>query len=280
MDQVYAAVREAFPDAGIAAGMHSYFTELNRRPPSADDADLVTHSTCPIVHAGDDLSVMETLQALPSVFRSARQLGGGKPYWIGPTAIGMRFNPYGSTTMPNPGNIRGAMVTIDPRQRGLFNAAWTLGYVVRAVAGHVDGLCLSAISDPSGIAWHKMDWQQPWFDEFGLENAVFPVYHVIAGLAACSGAAATVLECSHPSRTAALAIESESGVEIWLANLTAERRRVVLEGMATKLIVQRLDSETFEKCCTEQDGFLSTSVQQDTTSLDIDAYAVLRIRAS
>ena len=37
--------------------MLSYFTELNRKPVPADLLDFVSHCTCPIVHAADDLSV-------------------------------------------------------------------------------------------------------------------------------------------------------------------------------------------------------------------------------
>jgi hypothetical protein len=121
---IYAKLRETFPAARIAGGMHSYFTEFNRRPPPADAVDLVIHSTCPIVHAADDLSVMETLAALPWIFTTVRELAGETPYWIGPSAIGMRFNPYGAATAANPGNLRIAMASLDPRQRGLFKAAW------------------------------------------------------------------------------------------------------------------------------------------------------------
>ena len=51
----------------VGGGMLSYFTELNRKRPPVDGIDYVTHTTCPIVHAADDISVMETLEALPYV---------------------------------------------------------------------------------------------------------------------------------------------------------------------------------------------------------------------
>ena len=277
LELVYSKVSKAFPAAAIAAGMHGFFTEFNRHPPLAKVADVVTHSTCPIVHASDDLSVMETLQALPWVFASARDYGGDRPYWIGPTAIGMRFNPYGSATMANPDNRRGAMVTLDPRQRGLFNAAWTLGYIARAVAGRVDGLCLSAVAGPFGVAWQRMDWRQPWFDEIDTDNAVFPVYHVIAGLAGRHGTMVRAIECSDPTRIAAFAIDVEDGRVMWLANLAATRCRVTLDGLGTGLSVQRLDSETFRTCCLDPDGMSSTSITLTEDSVTLDAYAVLRI---
>jgi hypothetical protein len=279
--EIYAKVRETFPESAIAAGMHSYFTEFNRLPPPAHIADVITHSTSPIVHASDDLSVMETLQALPWVFASAKQLGGSIPYWIGPTAIGMRFNPYGSATMPNPGNVRAAMATIDPRQRGVFNAAWTLGYIAQATAAGVDGLCLSAAAGPFGIAWQKMEWLQPWFDEHGVANSVFPVYHVIAGCAKRSGATATLPRTSDPTKIASLWIEASDERELWLANLTAGQCDVQLEGIdAAEHSVQRLDSETFERNCTDPDRFLSNTMPLASSAVRLSAYAVLRISSA
>ena len=67
--------------------------------------------------------------------RSVRAIVGGKPYAVGPSAIGMRDNPYGQATMPNPDNIRQAMNRNDPRQRGLLAAAWSLGYFAHFAAG-------------------------------------------------------------------------------------------------------------------------------------------------
>ena len=70
-------------------------------------------------------SARETLEALPYIARACRDRGG-EPYHVGPSAIGMRANPYGEAPMENPLNIRQAMNRMDPRQRGLFGAAWIL----------------------------------------------------------------------------------------------------------------------------------------------------------
>ena len=74
LPEIYQAAREAFPGAAIGGGTLSYFTELNRKRPPVELLDFVSHCTCPIVHAADDLSVMESLEALPHVVRSTRAL--------------------------------------------------------------------------------------------------------------------------------------------------------------------------------------------------------------
>ena len=274
---VYAAVRSAFPEALIAGGMHSYFTELNRFPPPIDAIDIITHTTCPIVHAADDISVMQSLQSLPWIFKTAQTLGHGKRYWIGPTALGMRLNPYGASPAPNPRNIRKAMAESDPRQRGLFNAAWTLGYITRAAAGGVTGLCLSSPVGPFGIAWQPMDWSQPWFDEQASAKRVFPVYHVIAGVAPSAGAVVRAVDCPEPSALAAIAVDSRDGRQVWLANLTPEPRVANLQGLGPTSVIERLDAETFTACCSAPDGFASTATVATLSGVPLGPYAVLRI---
>ena len=55
----------------------------------------------------------------------------------GPSAMGMRYNPYGKTTDANPANIRTAFAHQDPRQRALFGAAFAVGYMARAAAAGI-----------------------------------------------------------------------------------------------------------------------------------------------
>jgi hypothetical protein len=189
----------------------------------------------------------------------------------------MRFNPYGEATLPNPDNARRPMVSTDPRQRGLFNAAWTLGYIAHAAAGGVSGLCLSATAGPFAIAWQKMNWPQPWFDEAAIATAVFPVYHVIAGLASRTGATALDVENSNPESLAAVAVETGQGAELWIANLTAAPLTVDIAGFGPQVRIQRLDSETFRQCCQGPDGLSATAATMPSGTVKILGYGVLRV---
>ena len=76
LEEIYQAAREAFPGVAIGGGVLTYFTELNRKRPPVELLDFVSHCTCPIVHAADDLSVMQTLEAMPSITHSARAIMG------------------------------------------------------------------------------------------------------------------------------------------------------------------------------------------------------------
>src|SRR5690606_36235604 len=141
----------AFPGLAVGGGTPSTFTELNRNRPDPAMFDWISHTTQALVHAADDVSVMETLETLPWIFRSVRALIGGRPYRVGPSAIGLRWNPYGASTFPNPDSRRVPMARSDPRQRALFGAAWMLGYAAHAARAGVDALVLGAAAGPFGL---------------------------------------------------------------------------------------------------------------------------------
>ena len=73
------------------------------------------NTTCPIVHAADDRSAMETLAALPYQVTTARSFLGATPYRGAPSSIGCRDNPHGATFTPNPNNERVCLARMDPR---------------------------------------------------------------------------------------------------------------------------------------------------------------------
>ncbi len=274
---LFDAARGAFPGAIIGGGMFSYFTELNRKRPPAELLDFICHTGSPIVHAGDDVSVTEALEALPSIFNSVRAFGGGKPYWVFPTAISMRQNPYGAAPLENPDNTRQAMSRVDPRERGLIGAAWYAGYLAHAANTGVDAVTLAATSGPSGVVYTKQPHQQPWFDEAGA--AVFPHFHVIAGHAALPGAAVHEATISDPRAVQALAVAGADGMHLWLANLTGAPQAVSLSGVNGAAEGLVLDEANFEAACRDP-GWAASAPRTTVNSgkLTLSPYAVAELR--
>ncbi|MFN3641754.1 MAG: hypothetical protein ACK4TB_02360 [Gemmobacter sp.] len=176
--QALAAVRAAFPGAEAVEGMLTFFPELNRHPPRAG-GDAVTVSTAAIVHAADDLSVMETLEALPAVFATLLAHADGRPADIGLAAIGLWTNPYGAALADNPAWQRRAMTDRDPRSRGLFGAAWLAGYLAHAAQGGIRSVGVGAISGPLSLlaADAGADWQAHF-----PGAVVRPAFHVAAAV--------------------------------------------------------------------------------------------------
>src|SRR5215469_7645410 len=225
LEACYQAARKAFPGARIGGGMFSFFTELNRKRPPLDLLDFVTFTTVAIFHAGDDRSAMEGLESLPYLAKTVRSFIEDKPYHTGPSAIGLRMNPYGEAPMPNPNNIRQAMNGMDPRQRGLFAAAWSVGFVARFAKGGASALTLGGGTGEFGVAYAKADHPQPWFDENG---GIYPVYHVVKGLADLRGMPLVDLQISTPDEIQAIAAKREGSIELWIGNLTDRTKNVEL----------------------------------------------------
>jgi hypothetical protein len=270
----YQAARKAFPSARIGGGMFSFFTELNRKRPPLGLLDLVTFTTVAIFHAGDDRSAMEGLESLPYLAKTVRSFIENKPYHVGPSAIGLRMNPYGEAPMPNPGNIRQAMNGMDPRQRGLFAAAWSVGFVARFAKGGASALTLGGGAGEFGIAYAKAVYPQPWFDENG---GIYPVYHVLKGLADLGGKPLVDLQISTPDEIQAIAARRNSGIELWITNLTDQTKSVELTpkltGKASILSAQEFERAT--KNLSVMDLLEQPFAEED---LILPPYAVARLR--
>jgi hypothetical protein len=243
LEEVYAAARNAFPGIRLGGGMLSYFTELNRKRVPPETLDFITHCTNPIVHAADDLSVMQTLEALPFITRSVRDIYGDRLYRIGPSTIPMRQNPYGSRTMDNPDRGRIPMANIDPRHNGLFAAAFALGYAARVVPADLERLTLSALTGSFGLIAAANDPAAP-----GEKR---PLFYVVQGLAKLAGSEWTECVSSAPDKVVALAMGCLGRISsLWLANITPETQEVdlsSLEAQFEKVVLhseRRIDGET------------------------------------
>jgi hypothetical protein len=142
------AARSAFPGARIGVGVLTNFTELNRCRPEPGVGDYLTFSTTAIVHAADDRSVRETLEALPQILESAKAVAPGLPIRLGLVSIGMRTNPYGAGVAPNPERARKAMAQEDPRQATAFAAEFARAAYAAAAAAGCEAIALSSPAGP------------------------------------------------------------------------------------------------------------------------------------
>jgi hypothetical protein len=275
--EIYRAAHAAFPGVRLGGGTFAFFTELNRKRPPTEHLDFVTHTTCPIVHAADDVSVMETLEALPYVVRSAKAFINGKAYCVGPSSIPARLNPYGASTASNPANGRVCLSDMDPRQRGLYGAAWTLGYVAALATGGLTAITLGAATGPAGMIYRRTNYAQPYFDEAGAP-AVYPLYHVVAGLAAASGSKLVQAKSAAPGKIAVLAYRTKAGPMLWLANLTGETQRAKVSGFNGGASLHVLDEGSFV-AATRDAGYFGVGGKalRKVGAVELAPYAVARI---
>jgi D-apionolactonase len=222
LEDVYAAARAAFPGVRLGGGMLSYFTELNRKRVPGELIDFVSHCTNPIVHAADDLSVMQTLEALPFITRSVRAIYGDKPYCIGLSTIPMRQNPYGSRTMANPNGKRIAMANRDPRHNGKFAESFAMAYAISVLNAGLDSLTLSALTGPFGLIAGE--------NEPTAAGNKRPLFNAVKLLAQLAGKSFRLCQSSRPSDVLAFALEDKA---VWLVNITPHEQDVIVESGRT-----------------------------------------------
>lgn len=255
LESILAAARGLFPGLRIGGGMTVPFPELNRNRP-AKGIDFVTHATQATLHDCDDVSVMETLGALPDVFASVRAIVGDIPYRIGPATIGMPASASASAPVANPDGRRICMAENDPRQGSLFGAAFALGHAATAAAHGIDALTLAAPSGPFGMV--------------GDGRLSRPIAWVVAGLAALRECGLIAATSSASDRLAVLAARSGDGVELWLANLT-DRALTVEIGDMTREERETLDAGSLAQSSDPR------RVSAESGPIVLAAYAVSRV---
>lgn len=250
--------RRYWPNLRIGGGFPTYFTELNRCRPNPSTIDFLTHATSPIVHAADDVSVMETLESLPFIFESARAIAPGRPYRVTTSAVGAWTNPYGHALTPNANRERVTLSDNDPRQRALFAAAWSLGYVGKSI-GRVDALTLSSIGPPFPIA---------------APPARYPIFGLLRGLN--TGAGRLAISAVDPmDGVAALGWRTEDErAEFWLANLTDEPCAVTVAGLRRAAV---LDEHVDPGPSAPYDWPLEALTARDESPLTLHPYAIARL---
>ncbi len=215
---IAASLARHFGGAGLVGGTPAYFTEFNRKRPDPALWQGLRFATAPVVHAADDASVMETLQALPHILASASALSDGVGLSVGPTGIGARINPYGPGPNLNPPAKRMGMAARDPRQRGLFAAAWTVGYLVRIAPFAPRQFGFGAATGPFGLISTPQDYRRAMWDEMP-DGALYPLYHIARWIAA--GAGAEVLSAKTQDGVAQIVWRKGSSRQALVANLTA-----------------------------------------------------------
>lgn len=273
---IYKLARLLFPGARIGGGMMSYFTELNRKRPPAEFADFISFTNSALVHAGDDRSVTEGLEALPAMAKSVRAFIGGKPFVVGPSAIGMRFNPYGAAPQANPNDVRQAMNRNDPRQRALLGAAWNLAYFAHFARNGAQAIALGGLTGPFGAVYSKSAWPQAWFDK--SKGGIYPVFHILRGMSRLRGADLLDTTISRPREVQLLAARRKDGkIELWIANLTGDAVMVDIGRKGARARIAFLDAERFVRAAEAPE--LMDKLNKEVTSprIELAPYAICRV---
>ena len=262
--------RRSFPGVEIGSGVLTYFTELNRCRPAM--CDYIGHGVTAITHAADDRSVIESLEGLSHIYRSAGALAEGRDYRLGLVAIGMRSNPYGAGVMDNSLQKRMAMAGADPRQRGLFAAAWAVG-AVAATEGHkVSSLALSALVGPFGAIHRGEVWAQPGYQESGTVM-VYPIFHALRFMSLMGGAPRLSIRPAG-NRIVGVASRDHSHIRLIVANLGMD---VVPLHLPYEAEIRSLNADSFQSAIRDPQ-WLDTGQADRGSNMALTPWSVAFVR--
>jgi len=270
--------------APVAFGTGAHFAGINRNRPSIPPEAGVWFSLNPQVHANDDTTLVENLAAQSSVLTSIRAWAGPIPIAVSPVSLRTRLasshdgEPLlgGNSVLPE---------DVDQRQTSLLGAGWTLGSLKHLAEGGV----------ASATFFETVGWRGIMEDEVGsplpscfqsTPDAVFPMYHVFADVAAFKSAEVIRAESTDTLKVQCMALIQASGLRVLVANLSASQVSVHLrlDGIATSAELRVMDEDNIERFMTHPESRRQERAQQlvaqdGAMNLDLKPYAIATIDA-
>ena len=264
----------------IGAGTNAYFTELNRGRPPIQVLDVVCYSINPQVHAFDNASLVENLEAQAMTVKSARQFCGDRPICITPVTLRPRFNPDATgLEIPSPSGELPRQV--DVRQMSLFGAAWTLGSIKYLAESGVASITYYETTGWRGVM--ETEDGSPLPDKFrSLPGTVFPLYHVLADVGEFQDGEVILSVSSHPLHVDGLALQKDGKKRVMLANFTAELQTVTVNGLDERVHARSLDETNVEEAVRSPEVFRARageilSSHNGAIQVRLRPYAILRL---
>ena len=284
------AVRDALAAAALTgvpviSGTNIYFNELNRHRIPPGPADGLAWSVNPQIHAFDDLSVMENLQAQADTLATARVFAPESHYYVTPVTLRPRFNAVAVTDHEFPAG--GLPWQVDVRQPSLFGAAWTLGSFAALAGGGAGGLTYYDTQGPAGVVESAGGSPSP-AEFFSRPDTPYPLAVVLADAGGLAGRPVRPLRGLDPAVLAGIAAGGTGGTSltVLLANLTSQTRdvRLAVPGQETAARARVLDEHSFAAAAADLAGFLASRaelpVNEGVVTVTLHPYSMARLDLS
>jgi hypothetical protein len=272
----------SYAPAKFGAGSSAYFAEINRCRPHMSNIDFITYSLNPQVHAFDNASLVETLEAQAATVDSVRHFAGGNGIIVSPVTLRPRFNPNatGPGSEPKPGTLP---PTVDPRQMSLFGAAWTVGSLKHLLGSGLEAVTYFETTGWRGVLEQEVGCPLPavFCSEPGM---AFPLYHALADVGEFAGGEILAVTTSDSLSVDCLAVRRGDDAMLLVANFTSHPQQARIEGLGLLGRLRLLDESTFAAATGSPQQYRQEtrpiSVNGDRFSLDLAPYSIVRIDTS
>jgi len=221
-------IRRDFPSVLIGGGTNVYFTELNRERVRNDKVDFLVYSINPQVHAFDNFSLVETLEAQYETVKSAKHFFPDMDIMISPVTLKPRFNP--NATGPEPDPVPGELPSqVDVRQMSLFGACWTLISIKYMAEAGVNWATYFETAGWRGLIQGNIP---PLIDKkFKADRFdYFPVYQVFDWVKECKNGSIIHSKSSYPLIFNGFTVKDNGLYHIFLANFTRDILKINIDG--------------------------------------------------
>jgi hypothetical protein len=207
----------------LVSATEQYFAEINRWWPDLAGVDGVGYTICPQVHAADDISLMENTWGQADTVLTARARSGGRCVHVTSVAMIGKFGPY-------PAGVPDVPVLSaygDPRQQGLFGAAWTVSSLRQLVGSGVASATYFELVGPRGLVRAE---------SAGSSAAPAPVCRVLEAALAWGDGNLVNVGTLEGASVVGLGAEWPDRSELLVANLAGSDRGVELSGLAADVV--------------------------------------------
>jgi D-apionolactonase len=268
----------------VAGGTDLWFAELNRARPDVTAMDALVYSITPQVHAFDERSIAQSLEAQPATVRTGAAFAGGLPLIVSMVSLRPRDLVEASQFAPLAAPPESLPSSVDPRQASLFAAAWTVGSIAALAGAGAASLTCFETAGWRGIV--PGDRPPPAGFAGPPAGGAYAVFHALADvLELGAGTELVAVDSGGPAELAVLALAAGAGLRVLVANVSPEPVGVEVGPFPAGAVRLRVLDETtagaalFEPLAYRSLPATSLTPRAGTVPLELKPFAVARIDA-
>lgn len=256
MELARRALADACPSLPLLGGTNGNFAQLNCQPFETALMDGIAYPLNPQVHAFDERSLVEGIEAQHDTVVSAREIANGLPVAVSQVTLKPPFR-RGARENEGPGDSDRLPGPVDPRQMALFTAAWTAGSLRSLAGGGANSVTYYEMCGWRGLVEAGRGYRLPaQFRSF--PGMIFPVFWVFRFLADARGAALLDTRSEQPLNADVLALRGPGRLWLVVVNYLPREQQINLSplppGQVTRL---RLNEDTFAEAAAAPGAFLA-----------------------